>query len=96
MPLLHTPKPRQFHYQPRFYDPRKEEWEERKRRFAAKKSQEEVHENQQQKPQRYFKKPIKFSHRFDVEDPDSFKPAPAGKVFVYAAIVCLLILWIMS
>ena len=25
--MFYTPKPRQFHYRPRFYDPKKEEWE---------------------------------------------------------------------
>ena len=29
--LVHTPKPRQFEYNPRFYDPEKEEREARKR-----------------------------------------------------------------
>ena len=29
--FFHTPKPKQFEYKPRYYDPRKEELEERKR-----------------------------------------------------------------
>ncbi len=35
MPMFYTPKPRQFHYTPRFYDPEKERWEEMKRKYAA-------------------------------------------------------------
>lgn|SRR5574344_516477 len=33
MPLFYTPKPRQFHYEPRLYDPEKEEWERIKKRY---------------------------------------------------------------
>ncbi|MBQ0015758.1 MAG: hypothetical protein KBT04_02085 [Bacteroidales bacterium] len=33
--MFYTPKPRQFHYEPRFYDPEKERWEELKRKYAA-------------------------------------------------------------
>ena len=32
--MFHTPKPRQFHYQPRFYDPEKEKWEALKAKYA--------------------------------------------------------------
>ncbi len=35
MPLFFTPTPRKFTYQPRFYDPEKEEWEARKKKYAA-------------------------------------------------------------
>lgn len=34
MPLFYTPKPRQFHYKPRFYDPEKEKWEALKAKYA--------------------------------------------------------------
>jgi hypothetical protein len=34
MPMFYTPKPRQFHYTPRFYDPEKEKWEEIKRKYS--------------------------------------------------------------
>ena len=34
MPMFYTPKPRQFHYQPRFYDPEKERWEALKQKYA--------------------------------------------------------------
>lgn len=34
MPLFYIPKPRQFHYQPRFYDPEKERWEALKQKYA--------------------------------------------------------------
>ena len=33
MPMFYTPKPRQFHYAPRFYDPEKEEWEQLKTKY---------------------------------------------------------------
>lgn len=33
MPMFYTPKPRQFHYKPRFYDPEKEEWEKLKTKY---------------------------------------------------------------
>lgn len=34
MPMFYTPKPRQFHYTPRFYDPQKEELENLKKKYA--------------------------------------------------------------
>lgn len=34
MPMFYTPKPRQFHYKPRFYDPEKERWEALKQKYA--------------------------------------------------------------
>lgn len=34
MPMFYTPKPRQFHYDPRFYDPEKEKWEALKKKYA--------------------------------------------------------------
>ena len=33
MPMFYTPKPRQFHYKPWFYDPEKEEWEKLKTKY---------------------------------------------------------------
>lgn len=39
---------------------------------------------------------IKFRRRFDVEDPDSFKPAPAGKIIMYVGLVFLLLYWIFN
>lgn len=36
MPMFYTPKPRQFHYKPRFYDPEKEEWEKLKAKYRLK------------------------------------------------------------
>lgn len=32
--MFYTPKPRQFRYQPRFYDPEKEKWEALKAKYA--------------------------------------------------------------
>ena len=37
MPMFYTPKPRQFHYRPRFYDPEKEEWEQLKMKYKMQK-----------------------------------------------------------
>ncbi len=37
MPMFYTPKPRQFHYAPRLYDPEKEEWEKLKTKYRLEK-----------------------------------------------------------
>ena len=42
MPMFYTPKPRQFHYKPRFYDPEKERWEALKQKYADEKALEEL------------------------------------------------------
>lgn len=34
MPMFYIPKPRRFHYEPRFYDPNKERWEALKAKYA--------------------------------------------------------------
>lgn len=34
MPMFYIPKPRQFHYTPRFYDPEKERWEALKQKYS--------------------------------------------------------------
>lgn len=39
MPMFYTPKPRQFHYTPRFYDPKKEKWEALKKKYSNKQSE---------------------------------------------------------
>ena len=41
MPMFYIPKPRRFNYQPRFYDPKKERWEELKAKYAIEKSTED-------------------------------------------------------
>ena len=48
MPMLHTPKPRQFHYEPRFYDPKKEEWERKKAKYAMEQAAKERREEKTQ------------------------------------------------
>lgn len=45
MPMFHTPKPRQFRYQPRFYDPEKERWEALKQKYADERAAEEARNN---------------------------------------------------
>ena len=37
MPMFETPKPKQFRYRPRFYDPEKERWEALKQKYADQK-----------------------------------------------------------
>ncbi len=37
MPMFETPKPKQFRYKPRFYDPEKERWEALKQKYADQK-----------------------------------------------------------
>lgn len=49
MPMFYTPKPRQFHYTPRFYDPQKEELENLKKKYA--KLREAETEKQASEPQ---------------------------------------------
>lgn len=44
MPMFYTPKPRQFHYQPRFYDPEKERWEALKQKYADERMLRELRE----------------------------------------------------
>ena len=44
MPMFYTPKPRQFHYQPRFYDPEKERWEALKQKYADERALREAME----------------------------------------------------
>ena len=42
--MFYTPKPRQFHYTPRFYDPEKERWEALKAKYAMEKELAEMPE----------------------------------------------------
>ena len=44
MPMFYTPKPRQFRYQPRFYDPEKEKWEALKQKYAEERMLREIEE----------------------------------------------------
>lgn len=43
MPMFYTPKPKRFHYKPRFYDPEKEEWENLKAKYHLEKELAEKH-----------------------------------------------------
>ena len=40
--MFYTPKPRQFHYRPRFYDPEKERWEALKQKYADERMRKEL------------------------------------------------------
>ena len=161
--MFYTPKPRQFHYQPRFYDPEKERWEALKQKYADEKALEELraeaaeagHDTPQQESDdvdlAYFqrrvreldrkekhkgltwkdmfrkrempkfnyqprfsaaetegeklgtgehiaefkKRGVKIKRRFDVTDPDYMKPIPAGRIMLYALLVCMLLYWIL-
>ena len=37
---------------------------------------------------------ISIKRRFDPEDPDYMKPIPAGRIMLYALLVCLMLYWI--
>ena len=172
MPMFYTPKPRQFRYIPRFYDPEKERWEALKQKYAdehrMKSDQCSVTSDQcadaatataplttdhwplatDDKDLEYFqrrvreldreksskltwkdlfrkremptfnyqprfqqtdtaaestgehlaefkKRGIKIKRRFDVSDTDYMKPIPAGRIMLYALLVCLLLYWIL-
>ena len=45
MPLFETPKPKQFRYKPRFYDPEKERWEALKQKYADERALKELRDN---------------------------------------------------
>ena len=169
--MFYTPKPRQFHYKPRFYDPEKERWEALKAKYALEKELEERRKESEGTPEplgdstldaveqldgedkdlEYFqrrvreinredkhkgltwkdlfrkrempkfnyqprfsaaetegeklgtgehiaefkKRGVKIKRRFDVTDPDYMKPIPAGRIMLYALLVCMLLYWIL-
>ena len=155
MPMFYTPKPRQFHYRPRFYDPEKEKWEALKQKYAderaaaeaaAKMSNESNQFDSTDNDLEYFqrrvreldrserkkltwkdafrkrdmptwnyqprfqptesentgehlanfkKRSINIKRRFDVSDTDYMKPVPAGRIMLYALLVCALLYWIL-
>jgi len=155
MPLFYTPKPRQFQYRPRFYDPEKERWEALKQKYAdeqmAKKGERNAHslsegEQNGEVDLEYFqrrvreldrserkkltwkdafrkrempkwnyqprfqsteeestgehlshfkKRGVNIKRRFDVSDTDYMKPIPAGRIMLYAFLVCALLYWIL-
>lgn len=45
MPMFYTPKPRQFHYKPWFYDPEKEDWEKLKMKYKIESENKEKNES---------------------------------------------------
>ncbi|MBQ9417173.1 MAG: hypothetical protein IJU19_01185 [Bacteroidales bacterium] len=167
--MFYTPKPRQFRYQPRFYDPERERWEALKQKYADERMLREqlaeadmaaaaAGENpaagasdadlayferrvreidagerakkrgltwrdlfrrrempkfnyqprfategegeskpvpaSEKTPPR--KRHVKISRRFDIGDPDYLKPMPAGRVMLYALLVCVLLYWILN
>ena len=75
MPLFYTPKPRQFKYRPRFYDPEKERWEALKMKYAIEHMDEtelpkaseapEKHENSNDVDLAYFQQRVR---EFDSEE----------------------------
>ncbi len=168
--MFYTPKPRQFHYQPRFYDPEKERWEALKQKYADERAlreameQAEEHESQQtaevpagadndleyfqrrvreldreekrqgltwkdmfrkrEMPKFHYqprfqstestesaaeggeqgvgehlaefkKRGVKIKRRFDVTGSDDLEPVPAGRIMLYALLVCMLLYWIL-
>lgn len=154
MPMFYTPKPRQFKYRPRFYDPEKERWEALKQKYADERALQEqsnqtdattttqnsdeelayfqrrVREldrserskltwkdafrkremptwNYQPRFQstenestgehlaNFKKRGLNIKRRFDVSDTDYMKPVPAGRIMLYALLVCALLYWIL-
>jgi len=158
MPLFYTPKPRQFKYRPRFYDPEKERWEALKQKYADEKARAESAEKSEYSENfdysdysdndnlEYFQRRVreldrkdrgkltwkdafrkremptfnyqprfaqteeegtgehlnefkkrgtKIKRRFDVSDTDYMKPVPAGRIMLYALLVCLLLYWVL-
>lgn len=151
MPMFYTPKPRQFTYRPRFYDPEKERWEALKQKYADEKAKTEekadVANGQDDADLEYFqrrvreldrsehhqgltwkdafrkrempkfnyqprfattesegvgehlaefkKRGVNIKRRFDVSDTDYMKPVPAGRIMLYALLVCALLYWIL-
>jgi hypothetical protein len=152
MPMFYTPKPRQFNYRPRFYDPEKEKWEALKQKYADERAaaeaaaavsasdagegddleyfQRRVRELDREKNrkltwkdafrkrdmptwnyqprfadsgeegtgehlQSFKKRGVNIKRRFDVSDTDYMKPIPAGRIMLYALLVCLLLYWIL-
>ena len=166
MPMFYTPKPRQFKYRPRFYDPDKERWEALKQKYADERAAAEMHTpppygspspNLGEEPDgqdfdlEYFQRRVreldrserskltwkdafrkrempkwnyqprfasdergvmsdegdrsslithhssskKIKRRFDVSDTDYMKPVPAGRIMLYALLVCALLYWIL-
>lgn len=164
--MFYTPKPRQFKYRPRFYDPEKEKWEALKQKYADERMLREAAEQArlQESPAAaapeagatetagdlaYFERRLreldrderhtgltwkdafrkrempKFNYqprfatpeattdttgehlnsfkkrganikrRFDVSDTDYMKPVPAGRIMLYALLVCALLYWIL-
>ncbi|MBP5527251.1 MAG: hypothetical protein J6X79_02215 [Bacteroidales bacterium] len=152
MPMFYTPKPRQFKYRPRFYDPEKEKWEALKQKYADEHAadcsqqtvncaaqegnddleyfQRRVRELDREKSRKltwkdafrkremptfnyqprfaqsdeegtgehlaeFKKRGTKIKRRFDVSDADYMKPVPAGRIMLYALLVCALLYWIL-
>lgn len=151
MPMFHTPKPRQFRYQPRFYDPEKERWEALKQKYADERAAEEARNNAAEVGEdlEYFQRRLReidrrerhskggltwkdmfrkrempqfnyqprfattesegtgehihqfkqrgksIKRRFDIADKDYLKPVPAGRIMLYALLVCALLYWIL-
>lgn len=73
MPMFYTPKPRQFHYRPRFYDPEKEEWEKLKTKYRLDndlpldddelRSQSQVNDQNADEDLEYFQRKVKSIER---------------------------------
>lgn len=156
--MFYTPKPRQFKYRPRFYDPEKERWEALKQKYADERMLRELEEQadlpdkadgadspddelayfqrrvreldrekdskltwkdafrKREMPkwnyqprfqstdenqdtgehlQSFKKRGMNIKRRFDVTDPDYMKPVPAGRIMLYALLVCALLYWIL-
>lgn len=150
--MFYTPKPRQFKYRPRFYDPERERWEALKQKYADEHGSSEFgvknseEGSMEDRDLEYFERRVreldrkgqgkltwkdafrkremptfnyqprfaqaeeegtgehlnefkkrgsKIKRRFDVSDTDYMKPIPAGRIMLYALLVCALLYWIL-
>ena len=68
--MFYTPKPRQFHYKPRFYDPEKERWEALKAKYALEKELEERRKESEGTPEPLGDSTLDAVEQLDGEDKD--------------------------
>lgn len=76
MPMFDVRKPKQFHYQPRFYDPEKEKWENLKKKYAyrneakndtsgSEKSDEDIRRDELDAELAYFEQRVRESYNLN-------------------------------
>ena len=73
-----------FHYQPRFQSTESTE-------SAAEGGEQGVGEHLAE----FKKRGVKIKRRFDITGSDDLEPVPAGRIMLYALLVCMLLYWIL-